>query len=69
MARMQLTLEITEALDQELSRLAALKGLTKADVIRRGLALAKVAIDERARGNALGILDERGGLICELTGI
>jgi hypothetical protein len=69
MATTQLVLNVTDRLDRELSRLAIAGDLTKEDLIRRGLALAKVAIDEKTRGNRIGIVDEAGRVVCEIIGI
>ena len=65
----RLVLDISEALDSELCRLADVRGTTKGEVMRRGFALAKVAIDEKSRGNRIGIIDWDGRLIGEITGI
>ena len=67
--KVRLNLDITEKLNRELERLAEVTGSTKADVMRRGLALAKVAIDEQARGHKLGILDQDRNVITEIVGV
>ena len=67
--KVRLNLDITEKLNSELERLAEATGTTKADIMRRGLALAKVAIDEQALGHKLGILDQDRKLIAEIVGV
>jgi len=67
--RVRLVVDVSESLDRELERLAVATGSSKANVIRCGFALVKVAIDEKARGNLICILDRNHRVIAEITGI
>lgn len=67
--KVRLSIDVTEKLNRELERLAEASGATKADVMRRGLALVKVAIDEQAQGHKLGILDSNRKVLAEIVGV
>ena len=66
MAKMhRLTLEFNDYGYEILEELSQLLGKTKAEVLRQGLALRKLAEDQRQRGNSLGAVQD-GRVVSEI---
>lgn len=57
--KIRLSLELTPELNDRLDQLAADMGGSKADFLRRALALAEVAIEARKRGHDLVVIDPK----------
>lgn len=64
----RLNLDVTEALHAELNRLAGVSGCTRADVMRRGLSLIKIAIDNQGKGHKMAILDKDRNIVFTISG-
>jgi hypothetical protein len=56
------TIELAEEIDEDLSRSAAIMGVSRGEALKRALALIKIAIEERELGNEIGIIK------CDKTG-
>jgi hypothetical protein len=62
------TLTIPPETHANVERLAKAMGVEKAEVFSRALALLDVAVDAKAHGNAIGIVDSEGHLVNEISG-
>jgi hypothetical protein len=60
---------MSEDLDRELERLAGVANCSKSDVMRRGFALMKVAVDAKSLGCRLAVVDSERALVSEIIGI
>ena len=58
----RLNLNLTESLYEEISQLADSEGRTMTEVVRIGLGLARLAIDEQQKGGQLAVVDAAGQL-------
>ncbi len=67
--KVRLSLDVSEQLYKEIEHMAEVTGSTKADILRRALALAKVAVDEKQKGHKLGILDKDRKVLTEIIGL
>lgn len=63
------SLVISADLDSRLEALAQGRSMSKADILRRGLALYEVAVGAQATGNRFGIVDPDGRLTTEIVGL
>jgi len=63
------SLVISADLDSRLEALARDRSMSKADILRRGLALYEVAVGAKATGNRFGIVDLDGRLSTEIVGL
>jgi len=61
-AMRRLNLNLTESLYEEISQLAVAEGRTMTEVVRIGLGLARLAIDEQQKGGQLAVIDAGGTL-------
>ena len=61
-AMRRLNLNLTESLYEEISQLADSEGRTMTEVVRIGLGLARLAIDEQQKGGQLAVVDAAGQL-------
>ena len=61
-AMRRLNLNLTESLYEEISQLADSEGRTMTEVVRIGLGLARLAIDEQRKGGQLAVVDAAGQL-------
>lgn len=69
MAKSRMTLELTEGLNEKLERMAGESGVSKADVIRKALALFDVAHDANQKGKKLGVFSKDDKIEKEIVGI
>ena len=67
--KVRLSLDVSEHLYKEIEHMAEETGSTKADILRRALALMKVAVDEKQKGHRLGILDKDRKVLTEIIGL
>ena len=65
--RVPLNLEITPEMDRLLNGLAEKINGTKVDVLRKGVAFVKVALDAQASGQSIGITDAPGQLMTQIV--
>jgi len=63
------SLLISADLDSRLEALAQERAMSKADILRRGLALYEVAVSAQAAGNRFGIVDPDDRLTTEIVGL
>lgn len=56
--RVRITLDLTGELNQKLESLADGEGATKAAILRKAIALMQIAVDAKAEGKQLAIIDE-----------
>jgi len=67
--RIRLSLELSAPLYDMLTTLAVETHSSRADVLRRALALMQVAVEARKKGQKLGLVDEDQKLAEEITGL
>jgi predicted transcriptional regulator len=67
--KVRLSLELSRELDEMLQEMADESATTKSEVLRRALALAKVAHDARKEKRYLGLVDDRRKLDTEIVGL
>ncbi len=67
--KIRLSLELSPEASLILDELVSGTSSTKSDVIRRGLALMKVAVDAKKSGHKFGVADNSEKLITEIVGI
>lgn len=65
----RLSLDLSASLDDTLENLARKMGTSKAEVLRKGLALVEVAVDAKEHGQKLGVADSAQQLKREIVGI
>jgi hypothetical protein len=54
----RLTVDLSKEIDSRLSEIAKKEGISKAEAMRKAFALLSVAVEERTKGNCLGIVRE-----------
>ncbi|OQW43528.1 MAG: hypothetical protein A4S12_04630 [Proteobacteria bacterium SG_bin5] len=70
MARTRLTFDVSEEVAELLNELADEASTTKADIIRRGLAVMKVAREQKRHGRPhMGFVEESKKLDAEVVGL
>lgn len=69
MQKVRLNLLLSQDLYQDLQVMACDAGVSLSDVIQRGLALLKVAMDAKRNGLHLGICDDPTNLDREIVGL
>ncbi len=67
--KVRLSLELSRELDQMLQEIAEEGATTKSEVLRRALALVKVAHDAKKEGRYLGLVRDREKLDTEIVGL
>lgn len=67
--RVLLTLDMTDELNERLNLLAVDAGGSKADVLRKAIALVDVAICARKTGQQLAIVDKEGRVVSKIVGL
>lgn len=65
----RLSLDLSPALDETLDALVKRTGHTKAEILRKGIALVEVAVDAKEGGKKLGVADRADQLSREIVGI
>lgn len=67
--KVKLSLELGRELDQMLQQIADESATTKSEVLRRALALAKIAHDAKCWKRCLGLVEDRRKLDTEIVGL
>jgi predicted transcriptional regulator len=65
----RLSIDLSPSLDRVLEDLATRMGTTKAEVLRKGIALVEVAADAKAAGKKIGVADRADQLTREIVGL
>lgn len=65
----RLSLEMSAEINATLDRLAEQLGTTKAEVMRKGIALMDVAADAKRKGKAFGVADSPDALSLQIVGL
>jgi len=65
----QMTLSMSPALEAKLARLAVASGSTEADVLLEAIALYKVALQAKLKGQDVAVLDKEKSVVSEIDGI
>ena len=68
-ARVRISLDVPGRVDDDLERYAAQAGTTKSDILRKAIGLIGVAVEAKANGQKLGVLDANRQLITEIVGL
>lgn len=66
-ANVRLNLELSESANSMLEQVATHNGTTKADVIRRAIALIAYADDVKREGNRLAVADRNRNIVTEIV--
>ncbi len=67
--KIRLSLDLSPELNTMLEGLADKSGASKAEVLRRAIALMEVAVDAKKQGRKFGIAEKSEDLITEIIGI
>lgn len=67
--KIRLSLDLSLQANSILDELASEQGSTKSDILRKAIALIKVAEDARRKGQSLGVLDADKHLVSEIVGL
>jgi predicted transcriptional regulator len=67
--KIRLSLDVSPEVNQLLDNLAASTGGTKSDVIRKAIALIKVAVEGKEKGLKLGLAESNQVLTTEIVGL
>lgn len=67
--KIRLSLDLSPELNRTLDDLAQESHTTKAEILRRAIALMEVAREARQQGQRLGILDKDKRLVSEIVGL
>lgn len=67
--KVRVSLDLSPILNDQLEQIMAEEGLTKSELLRRAIALLKVATDAKQRGLSLGLLDAQGKLQTTIIGV
>jgi hypothetical protein len=65
----RLSLDLSPKTNAVLERLAGDVGVSKADVLRRSIALMKFAVEAKNQNRRLGAVDKDGNLVTEIVGL
>jgi predicted DNA-binding protein len=68
-SKVRLSLELTEKASEVLDGLAKDTGNTKAEVIRKGIALFDVATEAKENGNSLAVVDNKNRVLHLIIGL
>lgn len=67
--KVRLTVDCTPEAYKLVARLASLNDVSMADVLRRGIALMKVAADAQRKDRRLAVVDHNDQLVSEIKGL
>ena len=67
--RVRLTIELSTSLNQTLEAMADESGVSKADIIRKALALIEAATTATKEGNQIGIINRDGQVVTRIVGL
>jgi predicted DNA-binding protein len=67
--RVRLTVDLSKDLNDTLEQLASSTGATKAELLRKGIALVEVALEARLKGNRLTISDPNDKVLTKIVGV
>lgn len=65
----RLSLDVSPELNNLLDKMAQKIHTSKGDVLRRSIALMEIAVNEREKGNHVGILNQEQQLVTEIVGL
>jgi len=65
----RLSLDVSPEVNQALDKMATDASSTKSDILRKSIALMEVALEEKGKGNHLGIIGKDQRMIKEIIGI
>jgi hypothetical protein len=65
----RLSLDLSPDTNTVLEHLAEDKGVSKADILRRAIALMEVAVEAKKNGRKFGAVDEEEKLVTEVIGL
>ena len=64
----RLSLDVSPEVNETLDQMAAASHSTKSDILRKSIALMEVALEEKRRGNHLGIIGKDQRVVKEIVG-
>ncbi len=65
----KMSLHISSELNDELEKMSEEAHASKSDILRKSIALMKVALDNKKAGRKLGVLNENRELVNEIVGL
>ena len=67
--KVRLSLELSNDLNALLEELTEKTHTSKADVLRKAIALMEVAVEAKQEGNRLGVLDKQNQVVTRIVGL
>ena len=67
--RTRLSLNVSQELSDVLDEMAKNAHSTKSEVLRKSIALMEVALNEKNKGNHLGVFSEQDKMVKEIVGL
>lgn len=67
--QIRLSLDVSPGLNNVIDDMAKKTHSSKSEVLRKSIALMEVAVQEKTRGNHLGVVDKNQKIIKEIVGL
>lgn len=64
----RITLIVSDELNEALGEMAQDIEASKSEVLRRSLAIFKLAVDEKKQGHSLGVFDKENKMVTKIVG-
>lgn len=68
-SKIRLSLDVSPELNETITQLAKKSGGSKSDILRKAIALMEVAVDAKARGEKVALVDKDQAVSREIVGI
>jgi hypothetical protein len=68
-SNVRLSLDVSVELNDTLDEMAEKMHSSKSEILRKSIALMEVAVEEKARGNHLGVVNKQQQIIKEIVGL
>lgn len=67
--KVRVSLDLSPSAFEILEQISAEEQITKNELLRRAIALMKVAADAKKQGHSLGLLDAKGKIVVQIIGV
>jgi predicted transcriptional regulator len=68
-AKVRLTLDLTDELNDRLNGLAAEAGGSKSELLRKAIALVEVAVEAKRSGRRVAVIDKNDKVVTTIVGL
>ena len=68
-AKVRLTLDVTDELNERLNRLAEEAGGSKSELLRKAIALVEVAVNAKRSGRQVAVVDKNERVVTTIVGL